>query len=250
MNYYVTSDPHGHYYALRFALTEKGFFDDSEDHKLMILGDVMDRGEQPVEMQKFLLELMDEGRLILIRGNHEDLFVDLATKDRGLAMEHHVHNGTFQTALDLTGFSVLDAMTYPEDFSVAMRGTTFYRTIIPSALPYYETEQYIFTHGYLPCRSGQRGTFVYRPDWRESEEYEWRGARWINGMLAAQTAKAEKTVVVGHWHTSYGHSKLEHNGPEFGQGAVFTPYYGDGIIALDACTVQTGMVNVIVIEDA
>jgi len=75
------------------------------------------------------------------------------------------------------------------------------------------------------------------------------GARWINGMLAARTAQADKTVVCGHWHTSYGHSRLEKKCTEFGPDADFSPYYGSAIIALDACTVHSHKINVLVIED-
>lgn len=58
-----------------------------------------------------------------------------------------------------------------------------------------------------------------------------------------------KTIVCGHWHTSYGHSKYEHKGTEFGEDADFSPYYGPGIIAIDACTAFSGKVNCLVIED-
>ena len=52
-------------------------------------------------------------------------------------------------------------------------------------------------------------------------------------MDAAQTADENKTIVCGHWNTSYGHSKYEHKGTEFGEDADFSPYYGPGIIAID-----------------
>ena len=62
-------------------------------------------------------------------------------------------------------------------------------------------------------------------------------------------ADENKTIVCGHWHTSYGHSKYEHKGTEFGEDADFSPYYGPGIIAIDACTAFSGKVNCLVIED-
>ena len=58
-----------------------------------------------------------------------------------------------------------------------------------------------------------------------------------------------KTIVCGHWHCSYGHREFEGNGSEFGEDADFSPYYGKGIIVLDACTAVSGKVNVIVLED-
>ena len=56
-------------------------------------------------------------------------------------------------------------------------------------------------------------------------------------MDAVQTvSEAGKTIVCGHWHSSYGHSKFEGKRTEFGKDADFIPYAALGIIALDACT--------------
>lgn len=89
----------------------------------------------------------------------------------------------------------------------------------------------------------------YISSWREADREQWNQARWFNGMDAAQTADENKTIVCGHWHTSYGHSKYEHKGTEFGEDADFSPYYGPGIIAIDACTAFSGKSNCLVIED-
>ena len=132
---------------MKSALEKAGFFSDTTPHKLIMLGDLFDRGHEAKQLQQFMLEQMEQDRIILIRGNHEDLFVELVTTD------------------------------------------------------------------------------------------------------AAQTADENKTIVCGHWHTSYGHSKYEHKGTEFGEDADFSPYYGPGIIAIDACTAFSGKVNCLVIED-
>ncbi len=52
-----------------------------------------------------------------------------------------------------------------------------------------------------------------------------------------------------HWHASLGHAKYECRGSEHGEDADYSPYYGDGIIAMDACTARSRRVNVMVIED-
>ena len=57
MKYYVVADPHGFYLYLRQALEEAGFFEDNEPHKLIVCGDVLDRGEESAEIVDFLLEL-------------------------------------------------------------------------------------------------------------------------------------------------------------------------------------------------
>ncbi len=74
-------------------------------------------------------------------------------------------------------------------------------------------------------------------------------ARWYNGMDAAVTSQEGKTIVCGHWHTSYGHAKYLNKGNEFGPDACFEPYRNTGIIAIDGCTAYSGIVNVVVIED-
>ena len=68
MKYYVTADVHSYYDELMTALTEKGFFEEQTPHKLIICGDLFDRGTQAAKMQAFILELLAKDRVILIRG--------------------------------------------------------------------------------------------------------------------------------------------------------------------------------------
>lgn len=68
-------------------------------------------------------------------------------------------------------------------------------------------------------------------------------------MKASKSVQNDKTIVCGHWHASYGHAVIEGIGPEFGVGAIFAPYYGNGIIAIDACAAYSGFENCLVIED-
>ncbi len=249
MKYYVTSDTHGFYSLLRYTLEKVGFFKEEEDHRLVILGDLFDRGGEAIEMQDFILHLMDEQKAILIRGNHEDLYKELVTEDFGYPYEHHITNGTFRTALDLTGVELKDAIHDHIKFARAGRNTPFYQRIIPSMLDYYETKNYIFTHGWIPCIANRHTGYSYYADWRDVDSFEWQRARWINGIDAAQTCMEDKTIFCGHWHASYGHWKYEHKGSEFGDDADYSPYYGPGIIAIDACTAWSNQINVVVIED-
>ena len=56
-------------------------------------------------------------------------------------------------------------------------------------------------------------------------------------------------LLCGHWHCSYGHVRYEDKGSEFGPDADFSPYYGPGVIALDACTAHSGKINILTLED-
>ena len=142
------------------------------------------------------------------------------------------------------------ALTRPLSFAAAAKETPFYQTIIPACRDYFETEHYIFVHGWLPCFREPDGAFRPRPDWRNAAPSAWREARWYNGMEAARTVtEPGKTVLCGHWHTSYGHARYEGKGTEFGADADFSPYAANGILALDACTAFSRQVNCIVLEE-
>lgn len=257
MRYYVTADIHGFFSELKTALEEAGFFTDNEPHKLIVCGDLFDRGEEALQLQAFILELMEKDQVILIRGNHEDLALQLLNGwHRGSYLQpHHHHNGTIDTVCQLTEVNRDDLFARAESVGRDFLRGAYIQKIIPAMVDYFETEHYVFVHGWIPCVRNrierQEKAYARIHDWREAGEELWNEARWINGMEAAHQgiAEAEKTVVCGHWHASFGHCHYEKDGGEFSAGANFDPYYAEGIIALDACTARSGKVNCIVIED-
>lgn len=256
MKYYVVADVHGFYSELRKALTENGFFVDKKPHKLIVCGDLFDRGREALQLQSFIVDLMKKDEVILVRGNHEDLMLTLIQDwdNFGYMQSHHNSNGTVNTILQLTDSPVIVGANAKE-VKRKLLETPFIKDIIPKTIDYYETEHYVFVHGWIPCEAtgygGYATRFVYKKDWRKSDAIDWNYARWFNGMEAARhgVIEPDKTIVCGHWHCSYGHARIDGTSAEFGDGADFSPYKADGIIALDACTVRSGMVNCIVIED-
>ena len=81
MKYYITADIHGFYTEFYKALDEAGYFTNPEPHKLIILGDIFDRGQEIVEMQRFILSLLEQDAVIMVRGNHEVLHEVMLTTD-------------------------------------------------------------------------------------------------------------------------------------------------------------------------
>ena len=265
MKYYVIADPHGFYDEMIKALRESGYFDDQGEHRLVVLGDILDRGSQANEMVEFMMEQDRLGKLIYVLGNHEDLLVDALqhiAKVKEIAMWSnpmftHYCNGTWDTLLQLSGMDGDYAIEHPLELVRKVLDHDFYRHLLYRAVDYFETPNYVFVHGYIPCDAECLSPSAvisaeYNPNWRDAEPWEWRRARWFNGMEMNHFHKVripDKTVLCGHWHTSYGHSVIEGKGEEFGDNADFTPFYGDGIIALDARTKASGIVNCIILED-
>lgn len=261
MKYYVVADIHGFYDQMVEALTEKGYYTDEAPHKLIICGDLFDRGPQNKEVEKFVVPLLPKNEVVLIRGNHEDLLVSFVEKlptmdEYEMRFSHNFTNGTVDTVLQITGASMRKMILSPQLVAKQMEKSDVYTKILPAMRNYYETKKYIFVHGWIPSDvqgfGGQGLFFNYKPDWRNDDATGWTFSRWYNGMLAAFQGDIEpdKTIVCGHWHASYGHAHFDNRGKEFGDGADFSPYYADGIIALDACTLESKKVNCIVIDDA
>lgn len=257
MRYYVVSDIHGFYDEFIEAISEKGYFNDKKEHKLIICGDLFDRGKQALELQNFIEELLYKDEVILIKGNHEDLLLDLLEDWQNYSYEknHHIHNGTVDTVLQLTKASKQELYFAPKDIIKRFVLTPTITTIVPKMKDYFESNDYIFVHGWIPCTILRHYSFyeqyIYNDNWRSADEYSWNNARWLNGMLLAHKGiiEQDKTIICGHWHCSFGHAHYENKADEFGTDADFSPYYDKGIIAIDGCTALTGKVNCIVLED-
>ena len=94
--FFVTSDIHSYYTELITALNNAGFDANNEDHYLVVCGDYFDRGTQSKEMYEYLMSLE---RKVLVKGNHDDMMVDMLR--RGYPKSHDQHNGTKDTLYQL-----------------------------------------------------------------------------------------------------------------------------------------------------
>ena len=177
-------------------------------------------------------------RKILIKGNHESLLLDCL--QRGYYYGYDCSNGTAQTIIDLAP----EAQTFDQACTIAYSRI---KDFVYSMVDYFESENYIFVHSFIPLN---RDDASFDPDWRNASYENWdEQARWGNPFaLADQGLLPEKTLVFGHWHTSWARSYFNDQ-PEWGEDADFSPFYGDGYIGIDACTAYSGKVNVIVLED-
>ena len=262
MKYYVVSDVHGYYTHLRNALESAGFFSETEPCRLIVCGDLLDRGDEARELADFMKELKDEGKLIYILGNHEQLLVECMQQiARGeifaiaSGMSHHHSNGTWGTLLQLSGMTETEAYGNPSELVRRVRDSVFYKELLPFGIDYFETGKYVFVHGWIPYIlevENFESRRIYDSDWRNADNDGWRRARWSNGMEMScvyHINEPDKTVVCGHWHASYGHARFENKGTEWGVNADHSPFYGEGIIAIDGCTAVSQTVNCVVIDD-
>ena len=109
MKYYAVADVHGFTTCLRQALEQAGFYEDTEPHKLIMCGDLLDRGTEANQLIEFMIELNQRGELIYILGNHEDLLTKAVHQvvrggiyEVASPMSHHCLNGTWDTLLQIS----------------------------------------------------------------------------------------------------------------------------------------------------
>lgn len=239
------------------ALRENGFDINDPDHIIVVLGDLLDRGPKSLECLQFVNNL-PKSRKILIQGNHEDLLQSILRK-KFLRM-HDFTNGTVSSIFQIIGKKE-GTISYDEAISLMINNQDW-KTYYESCINYWEDNNNIFVHGWIPCDYQEVYGEVYDPCYKENwRDGNWSDARWLNGMSCWDKGVRVpgKTIWCGHWHSSWGHCNLHNDGREFlskietyyidpdtGKQMPYArhdPFIDEGIIAMDACTASSKIVN-------
>ena len=236
---FVLSDIHGHYSEMKKALDEAGFDPENESHIFVHCGDLFDRGMENVAVYDFVRGLKNK---ILIRGNHEDMLYKTFVSRK--LLPNSDYNGTNITIRQLLGEGAIDEdgnFVY-EPYEAKINELMDF---IDAMIDYYETDEYVLTHGWVPIILDYR-TPIIDPNWREASRIEWNEAHWLPWQQLYETdAKVEgKTIVCGHRPTRMGVMFDKSREPD--DSSIFC---GKGMIAIDAGTVRSGRVNILVIEE-
>ncbi len=237
---FIVSDIHGYYTELMKALEQAGFDRENENHVFISCGDLFDRGTENAKVYAFVQSLQ---RKILIKGNHEDMLSRILKE--GNITDTDISNGTDVTVAELFGEDSIDAYG---NFKTTAHTEKIREVMdfLDSMLNYYETECYVFTHGWLPIVFEGRYPKI-DPSWRDVSDEEWNEARLLEWqqLYDVKALLDGKTIVCGHRASFLGHMFDCFREPDCSE-----PFYGEGMIAIDAGTVRSGRVNVLVIEES
>lgn len=244
--YFCCSDVHGYFREFKDALRQAGFDACNSEHIVLLCGDAFDRGPDAKKLLDFLLQLQECNRLIYVKGNHEYLMENLLKqiKNREPISGYHWYNKTLDTLCQLTNYDPYDIALGVKDYKTISRKLSKYRKLVSKCVNYYELGDCIFVHGWIPhIRNYQM----------LSKCKDWDKASWYNGMQEWNNGWRldDKTIVCGHWHTSFGNYYYHGEGSgEFEKDSCFEPFIDYGIIALDGCTAFSKIVNVVkILED-
>lgn len=261
---FAISDVHGHYKEMINALNESGYDENNDNHLLVVCGDIFDRGTESLSIYKYLKKLTNKNKAIVIKGNHETMFIDYLS-GKSVSPFNYLHNGTNETLADFLHQTAPFEMwcILSNEYDEPTYGT--FVMFIESArkqinkeypellewlqnLPYYyETKNYIFTHGAIDTNA---------IDWHEPHciryhYVDWKALMWDNGEFFCKDVKnTDKKIVIGHFGTEQLR-KMYPNLTTKDYGNKYDILYRDDgkIIALDTATVLSRKVNVLVIED-
>lgn len=180
----VISDMHGQIDAFN-ALLEKAEFDASED-LLFLLGDYVDRGQNPKAMVAKARELEKKGAIVL-KGNHEDMMEKALIGRKTESLAHWAANGGAQTL-----------SSYGLDFKFVYQNIESDSLKLPNELlddlswieqlnVYAQTEHYIFVHAGVDPDKKIEDT--------DEETFLWIREPFFSGY------HGDKSVIFGHTPT-------------------------------------------------
>lgn len=223
-NYFVVGDIHGCYDQTLTLLKHWN----SDNQRLVFLGDYIDRGAKCLETIKLVMKLHKEYGAIAIGGNHESLFLDwMNVRDLGL----YYRAGGINTILSFLNNnpSTLDESSIIQEIKESIPEVINFIQFLPN---YYETKDHLFIHA---------GVDLAKENWKDDDESTFR---WIRNEFIQGENHTGKTIVFGHTPTFYLHPKV--NG-EFNYDVWISPCQTK--IGIDGGIVFDGLLHGLVIQE-
>ena len=284
--YFVVSDTHSFATILKESLEKAGFDINNSNHILIILGDVFDRGDETLEMYDFIKSISKD-RLILVRGNHEYLYLELLEKSFPSSADFH--NCTVKTFCDIAhedaeqltlqywldyfySTDIKYLLSADEDDlmdTINKKRYTIWNRVLAKVhdseitswikssdwLNYYELDNYIFVHSFIPLKENNKlsnyfPTYKYMSDWREASDTDWYYAMWKCPFELFDRHLFDEEIK-NNKILVCGHwtSSDFHSHYENETQYNYNTYYSKNLIALDACTAMSLQINVLVLDD-
>jgi len=174
---YILSDPHGEYELFLKLLNEIGF---GETDKLIVVGDVLDKGQESVRLLRYVLS---RPNILLVLGNHEYDFLKYC---------HAVMARLEESFDERTALDKLRAYFGAE--GAALEWTDLER--LENCPLYYETDDYLCVHAGVKLNDD--GTMIHPKD-TEAEHLVYDR----NFKRPDLTFHGDKCVLFGHTPTRY-----------------------------------------------
>ncbi|EMG28631.1 serine/threonine protein phosphatase [Listeria fleischmannii 1991] len=220
---FVIGDVHG-----EIGLLEKILEDwDRERERLLFVGDLIDRGENPGAVLRLVKELSLEEEVIVLTGNHEKMLLDwLAAPSEKMA--YYISQGGMETIQSLLPENIEEKVTPEELAKRVMEESADLITFIENLPLFYEEKQYVFVHA---------GVDLTISDWKKTEEKQFY---WIREPFLFGENHTGKVFIFGHTPVQNLHSDGSSN-------IWISP--DQTRLDIDGGAVYGGSLNAIVVEE-
>ena len=260
MKYFIVSDIHGYCDYLIRDLLKEGYERENQNHTLIILGDILDRGTQPKETLDFLMTVPKDN-LIMVKGNHEYLLEKLLKKKEINRVD--IINGTASTLFNLLDYNYIEGNPFKcRKFRKSVKSNAYLKWLKNYKFKnFYKLDKFILVHSFIPLYNktpfniyhlyGEyKRNLEYIPNWGtvKLDKQTWEEATWgcpymlFKDGFFKEESKKGNVLVCGHWRTSDFFRAYK---KEVSNDIFYSPH----LIAIDGNTPISEKVNVLVLEE-
>jgi serine/threonine protein phosphatase 1 len=185
----AVADIHGMYALLKNLVEGSIRFNPDED-QLVFLGDYIDRGTQSREVVEYVISLKARypGRIILLKGNHEDL-AERALSFPTWNMEQIYFGSTMGQWLINGGQATINSYG---DMEGCREGLL---PFIGQLQLYYETPTHIFVHGGIPNGKTLKTATPHELIWNRGADHDGLNKTLVVGHCIHETAVVERDFI-------------------------------------------------------
>ncbi|WP_088810519.1 MULTISPECIES: metallophosphoesterase [Listeria] len=186
---FVVGDVHGEIGLLEKILENWN----REEERLLFVGDLIDRGENPGAVLRLVKQLSEEHDVIVLTGNHEKMLLDWL-KEPAEKMAYYISQGGMETIQSLLRENIEEKIT-PDELSKRVMEESGELIAFIQDLPlYHEEKQYVFVHA---------GVDLTIPDWHKTAEKQFY---WIREPFLFGENRTGKVFIFGHTPVQNLHS--------------------------------------------
>lgn len=161
--------------------------------RLVLMGDYIDRGKQSLQVLELVMELSEVENVIVLGGNHEDMFLSWLDNPIFEREDIYFQNGGLKTVENFCKpYGVYGKTARTKQ--IIKRYYQKHIEFIRNLPDYFEDEKHIFVHA---------GVNLVYADWKNSSKQEFR---WIRDMFWFQPNETGKKIIFGHTPTWFLHS--------------------------------------------
>lgn len=186
---FVISDIHGEYTKLIELLHHW----DRETMKLVILGDLIDRGENSLKVVQEIMKLKEQygKQVVVLKGNHEDMLINYLREPTYDYGELFFINGGNTTAWEFADDPFLMFKSFAERAKL-IKQRIYEVQFLRSLQHYYEFGNVLFVHA---------GIDPFISNWKDTQSHKFL---WFRGVWKHRNHTG-KVIVFGHTPTQHLH---------------------------------------------